>query len=137
MSVRFASVIAMAGAVALAAPAALGAPPLDAPGVRAAVVYSIDGPAIVRSKGIEKVTNPSLGLYCVKLKDGGKIKNAVRTVPVASVESDTSKGNGANSVVVVATNGADCPKPKKWITVRSYATDGSPTDDASWNLIVP
>jgi len=125
-------------AVWLSAPAAIAGGPVDAPGIRAAVFYSIDnGGVIVRSRGIEKVTNPSLGLYCVKVKANSKIKNAKITVPMVSVEAEHSKGMGANSVAVVATNGSDCPNPRRWITVRTFSTAGSPTDDAAWTLMVP
>lgn len=114
------SVVAIAiAAVSMAArPAPVNAAGADAPGVRAAVFYSIDPPGVVRSKGVDKVTNPKTGLYCVKLK-AGKIKNARKTAPVISVESETSKGSGAQVTAAVGTGSDDCPKNKRWIVVRT------------------
>jgi hypothetical protein len=130
-------VLGSLGAIAAGTGSAAAAGAADAPKVRLAVFYSIDGYEVVRSKGSDKVTSPDIGVYCVKTSAGGGIANARNTVPVVSIEYATAKGQGANAVAVVATASPDCPNAKRWIGVRTYDLSGDPTDDASWNLIVP
>ena len=68
-----------ANAFAMPRPQSFGIGGASAPGMRAAVFYSLDAAGVVRSKGIDKVTNPTLGVYCVIAKSFARIfyRNAI------------------------------------------------------------
>lgn len=74
--------------------------------------------SIVRSANVKKVTNPRLGIYCIK-----PIKkwNTSKFMGIAAVEWGSSKGD--DLLAYWNNGGNECPNNKRWFQVRTYNMD--------------
>lgn len=126
-----------------AVPAAVGELSANAPGVR--VAAAIDGNAstgsfaVLYSKGVQTVTNPVGGVYCVKIDPSVNIPAGANLVAAITVDWNHSPGN--DSSAQWGQLHANCPG-SRWIEVHTFNSDqhgGSPFPDnaVAFSLIVP
>jgi len=91
---------------------------------------------VVFSKGVTKVTNPSIGIYCIKRSFKGSTQNYMG---IAAVEWGAS--NGSDLLAFWQKGATDCPNQKQWFEVRTYSRDGGGdwvlSDEVAWTFFVP
>ncbi|MEJ8573332.1 hypothetical protein [Microbaculum marinum] len=104
---------------------------------RIALYYSPVG-GVLRSKGVDKVTSPHPGIYCIK-----PTRNLDTSKFIASVSVDWFESDGADVMAQWAGLAVNCPDIYKWFQVRTYELDlrdGSypnPSDRVGFTFIVP
>lgn len=138
--------LALLGAVALAVPAAAenynggNAFPTEASGAAqspSARLTALIAPGgnLIRSKNVANVTNPAVGITCIRPTPGRGI-SVGRIVPAVSVEWGWSSGN--DLVAYYFSNEpsffTDCPAG--YIEVRTYDFDGNPSDRVAFTIVV-
>lgn len=101
----------------------------DAPHSQAAVMVQNDG-SVVRSRGIESVTQPTAGVFCIKVTDKN-IKSS-ESIPVA-----TLRGGAWDSFIRVGYSTATCGNAEDTFSVLTGRPSPFSYVGASFDWVLP